>query len=83
MERLVPLELLDALEVGVAVDSHGVDQLVPGHLPGAPGALLTLLLGLLHRHDLAVLEGDEGAHLATIGGRLVKLLVELEIINCF
>ena len=77
MERLVSLELLDALEVGVTVNGHGVDQLVAGHLPGAPGALLPLLLGLLHRHDLAVLEGDEGAHLATIGGRLVKLLVEL------
>ena len=75
---LDPLELLDALEVGVAVDGHGVDELVPGQLPGALGALLTVFLGLLDSHDLAVLEGDKGSDLATVGGGLIKLLVELE-----
>ena len=78
MWSLDPLELLDALEVGVAVDCHGVDELVPGKLPGALGALLSVFLGLLDSHDLAVLEGDKGADLATVGGGLIKLLVELE-----
>ena len=78
MGGLDPLELLDALEVGVAVDCHGVDELVPGKLPGALGALLSVFLGLLDSHDLAVLKGDKGADLATVGGGLIKLLVELE-----
>ena len=78
MWSLDPLELLDALEVGVAVDGHGVDELVPGKLPGALGALLTVFLGLLDSHNLAVLEGDKGSDLATVGGGLIKLLVELE-----
>ena len=77
---LVPLELLDTLEVGVAVDSHGVDQLVPGQLPGAPGALLPFLLGLLDSHDFAILEGDQGTNFATIRGGLIKLLVKLKVI---
>ena len=76
--HLVPLKLLDTLEVSVAVDSHGVDELVPGKLPGALGALLTVFFGLLDSHDLAVLEGDKGSDLATVGGGLIKLLVELE-----
>ena len=75
--HLVPLKLLDTLEVSVAVDSHGVDELVPSQLPGAPGALLSVFLGLLDSHDLPVLEGDEGANIATIRGCLIKLLVEL------
>ena len=78
MWSLDPLELLDALKIGVAVDCHGVDELVPGKLPGALGALLSVFLGLLDSHDLAVFEGDKGADLATVGGGLIKLLVELE-----
>ena len=79
------LELLHALEVIVAVDGHGVDQLLADQLADALGALLAVLLGLLHRHDLPVLEGDLGADLAAVGGRLVKLLVKLKILlilNC-
>ena len=76
------LELLHALEVIVAVDGHGVDQLLADQLADALGALLAVLLGLLHSHDLPVLEGDLGADLAAVGGRLVKLLVKLKILRC-
>ena len=74
------LELLHALEVIVAVDGHGVDQLLADQLADALGALLAVLLGLLHSHDLPVLEGDLSADLAAVGGRLVKLLVKLKIL---
>ena len=74
------LELLHTLEVIVAVDGHGVDQLLADQLADALGALLAVLLGLLHRHDLPVLEGDLSADLAAVGGRLVKLLVKLKIL---
>ena len=65
-KNLKPLEFLDALEVGVALDGHRVDELPVDQLPGALGALLAVLLGLLHRHDLAVLEGDLGAGLEQV-----------------
>ena len=74
------LELLHALEVIVAVDGHGVDQLLADQLADALGALLAVLLGLLHSHNLPVLEGDLGADLAAVRGRLVKLLVKLKIL---
>ena len=73
------LELLHTLEVIVAVDGHGVDQLLADQLADALGALLAVLLGLLHSHDLPVLKSDQGAHLAAVGGRLIEFLVELKI----
>ena len=73
------LELLHALEVIVAVDGHGVDQLLADQLADALGALLAVLLGLLHSHDLPVLEGDQGADLAPVRSGLVKLFVQFEL----
>ena len=43
-----------------------------------PGALLSLLLGLLDGDDLAILQGADCGHLAAIGGRLIEGFSELE-----
>ena len=47
-------------------------------------ALLSVLLGLLYSDQLGPVHSDEGRHLATVRGALVKLLAQLKgnTFNC-
>ena len=77
-EKLDSFEDLGARDIR-SDNLHGVDDLVVLELSDRLGALLAVFLGRLHTDELVALLGDNGAHLATIGGRLVELLAQLEL----
>ena len=75
---LDPLEDLGADDVS-AEDFHRLDDLVVLELSHDPGGLLALLLGRLLRDELVAVLSDDGLDLATVRGRLLKLLPDFKL----
>ena len=74
---LHPLELLDTDQV-TAVHCYGVHHLISTvHFADRLGTLLTLLLSLLHSHNLAIFASYCRHHFTTVRGCLVKCLTKL------
>merc|ERR1739842_151071 len=77
--KLDSLKLLNTLQIINAIHGHRVDHLVSTvHLSDGLGALLSVLLSLLHGDYLAILQVHNGRHFTTIRSCLVKLFSKLE-----
>jgi hypothetical protein len=75
---LHPFEDLFAHDVGVE-DLHGLNALFVGELPRYLCALLSLLLGRLHRDELIAVLLDDCLDITAVWGSLLKLLVQTEL----